>query len=200
MTSTPSMPSGGTAFRSTTTLSDFMRGPGRARHHLDARGPRVEQHVGALEHLGALRRVGHGRRLDVDVEPRADELPRLLALLRLARSDGDLGAVVRQQPGRALAHRPGAGEDDDLLALEVAQRLLDLHHRGDGGRVRAVRVEHDRDRNGSNSASCAIASSCSPADMLLPPIQTAVLWRSFAPRVKMQPWIRSRTSLSVTPP
>ena len=49
-------------------------------------------------------------------------------------------------------------------------------------------------RNGSNSASCAIARSCSPADMLLPPIQTAVLCRSFGPRVKMQPWIRSRTS------
>ena len=44
-------------------------------------------------------------------------------------------------------------------------------------------------RRGSNMASCAIASSCSPADMLLPPIQTAVLCRSLGPRVKMQPWI-----------
>ncbi len=40
---------------------------------------------------------------------------------------------------------------------------------------------------GLKRASCAIARSCSPADMLLPPIQTAVLCRSFGPRVKMQP-------------
>ena len=54
--------------------------------------------------------------------------------------------------------------------------------------------------NGSKSASCAMARSCSPADMLLPPIQTAVFFRSLGPRVKMQPWMRSRTSPSVTPP
>ena len=53
---------------------------------------------------------------------------------------------------------------------------------------------------GAKTASCAMARSCSPADMLLPPIQTAVLCRSLGPRVKMQPWIRSRTSASVTPP
>ncbi len=42
-------------------------------------------------------------------------------------------------------------------------------------------------RRGSNMASCAIARSCSPADMLLPPIQTAVFFRSLGPRVKMHP-------------
>jgi hypothetical protein len=40
---------------------------------------------------------------------------------------------------------------------------------------------------GSNIASTAIASSCSPCDMLLPPIQMAVWRRSFGARVKMHP-------------
>jgi hypothetical protein len=42
-------------------------------------------------------------------------------------------------------------------------------------------------QNGLKSESCAIARSCSPAVMLFPPIQTAVLCRSLGPRVKMQP-------------
>jgi len=42
-------------------------------------------------------------------------------------------------------------------------------------------------RNGPNIASTAIASSCSPAVMLVPPIHTAVFLRSFGPRVKRQP-------------
>ncbi len=54
--------------------------------------------------------------------------------------------------------------------------------------------------SGGNIASRAMARSCSPWDMLLPPIQTAVLWRSLGPRVKMQPWIRSRTSSGTTSP
>ena len=41
--------------------------------------------------------------------------------------------------------------------------------------------------NGGNIESTARASSCSPAAMLVPPIQTAVLWRSFGPRVNRQP-------------
>ena len=52
--------------------------------------------------------------------------------------------------------------------------------------------------SGGNIASSAMARSCSPCDMLLPPIQTAVLCRSLGPRVKMQPWIRSRTSSGTT--
>ena len=54
--------------------------------------------------------------------------------------------------------------------------------------------------NGAKNASCAMARSCSPADMSVPPMKTAVLCRSLGPRVKMQPWTRSRTSPSVTPP
>ena len=54
--------------------------------------------------------------------------------------------------------------------------------------------------SGLNMASTAMASSCSPAVMLFPPIHTAVFFRCFAPRVKMQPWIRSRTSVSTTLP
>ena len=41
--------------------------------------------------------------------------------------------------------------------------------------------------NGLNIESSAMASSCSPADMLLPPIHTAVFFRSLGPRVNMQP-------------
>jgi len=53
---------------------------------------------------------------------------------------------------------------------------------------------------GLNIAFVAAASSCSPTPMSDPPTKTAVFFKSLGPRVKMQPWIRSRTSASVTPP
>src|SRR6185437_993725 len=42
-------------------------------------------------------------------------------------------------------------------------------------------------RKGPNTAFCAAERSFSPMDMSLPPMNTAVLRRSFGPRVKMQP-------------
>jgi len=53
---------------------------------------------------------------------------------------------------------------------------------------------------GLNMAFVAAPSSCSPTAMSAPPTNTAVFFRSLGPRVKMQPWIRSRTSASATPP
>ena len=55
-------------------------------------------------------------------------------------------------------------------------------------------------RIGPKNALFAAASSCSPAAMSVPPMKIAVFFRSFGPRVKMQPCTRSRTSPSVTPP
>ena len=139
------MPSGGTALRSTATLSVFTAGPGRLRHHLHAGRSRVEQHVRPLEHSGSLDGSFEGDGLYLDVEPGADELARLLALLRLAGSDGHVGAVLGQQPRRTLADRTGSREHRRPFARQVAQGLLDLHYGGHGRGVGAVGVQHDRD-------------------------------------------------------
>ena len=106
-----------------------------------------------------------------------------------------------------------ADADDVAKALDLAdERGLPWIALGLGSNVLVkdggfpgfvIRMGKGLDRfemKGANSESWAIASNCSPADMLFPPIQTAVFFRSLGARVKMQPWIRSRTSPSVTPP
>ena len=80
----------------------------------------------------------------VDAEPLLDVAGELGAAFGLARRDGHVGAGLRQQAGGAHADRTGGGGDDRAAALDVA-RLLQLDDRGDGGGVRAVRVEHHRD-------------------------------------------------------
>ncbi len=79
------------------------------------------------------------------VEPRADELAGFFPLLGLPGSNGHVGAVAREEAGSALTYRAGSREDDDLLSLQVTERLFDFHHCGHGGGVGPVRVEHDRD-------------------------------------------------------
>ena len=111
LTSTPSMPSGGTALRSTATFRSSRPVHADFGTSCTPAGPELSSTSAPFEQLRQLRRVGQRGRLDLDVEARADELPRLLALLRLARGDGHVGAVLREQARRALAHRPGARQD-----------------------------------------------------------------------------------------
>ena len=123
----------------------------------------------------------------MDVEARGDELARFFALLGLARGDGDARAVASQEAGRALASGPVPARMTTFLPVRSPSASSIFTTAATAVVFDPFESSMIETRSGSNMASCAMASSCSPADMLLPPIQTAVLCRSLAPRVKMQP-------------
>src|SRR3954447_4704005 len=121
-------------------------GPRTLGHHLNTGRAGIEEDLHSIEQLGQSRRIIHRQGIDLDVEAGADKLPGLLALLRLAGGNGHLGPAFGQQPRGTLAHWTGACQNQDLLARDVAECLLDFDDGCDGGRVGAVRVQHDRHR------------------------------------------------------
>ena len=116
----PSIPSGGTAFRSTAILRVFTSGPGRLGHHLHAGRAGVEQD---LHPLAAARAAVDG---SLRVTASTWTLNRALMNCRAFSPCSGLRevmvtsrAVLGQQPRRSLTYRPGSRENQNLLPRQV---------------------------------------------------------------------------------
>ena len=198
-TSTPSMPSGGTALRSMATCSVGHASAGGLRQQHDAGGPGGEDQRALRQRGRQVVRPGDGDRLQLGAGDLGldGHRPRRRPVSRCREARRTSAPCARQQQGHALADRPGAAQD---------QRLAPATGRG-AGRPRARRRRRwcwrrwrraAPTRAGRTAAACArctSASSRSPAATSLPPMKKAVRCRSFGPRVKMAPWTMSRTCL-----
>src|SRR5881397_723631 len=141
LTSTPSIPRGGTAFKSTAILRVFT--PVHA-----ARGAIWMPAAPALRSTAAPSRVRGSCDGSARVALSTWTLKRALmnwrALSPCSGRDRHAGAILGEEAGGALADRAGTGEDHDLLVRRAAECLLDLDDGGHRGRVRPVRVQHER--------------------------------------------------------
>jgi hypothetical protein len=122
--------------------------PVRGLEQLNADGAGGEHDLGAFNVLGTCRLIGALHRLDLDAEARLDGSRCVFGALLRARSERDIGALLRKQGCGAHSDGTGAGEHDGLLALQLC-RLGEQCHARRRGRVGAVGIEHHRDAEGA---------------------------------------------------
>ena len=117
------------------------------------------------------------------------------------RRHGDVCARAREESRGPCADRAGAGRDDRALSRQRRRRPAAAWRRP---RRRWCSIHSNRASPTRASVrrtpSARPRAAVRPRDMSVPPMKIAVLRRSFGPRVKMQPWTRSRTVSAATPP